>query len=155
VKGEFMKLVLGGVITPTIMATSIDNMCVSSMMIVDDDPSMRSSMSVICGKILNCSRIYVASNGLEALSIFRKNPDIDLILTDVCMPKMDGMELVSEVRKMNSSVPIVIMTAAEYLFNYELGDLEIADPRLKRLLKPYGVNVLLECVRELMEDKDD
>ena len=49
-------------------------------------------------------------NGKSALEKF-KNEDFDICLLDIMMPKMDGFELASEIRKLNSEVPIIFISA--------------------------------------------
>jgi YesN/AraC family two-component response regulator len=51
-----------------------------------------------------------ARNGVEALEVLNDNK-IDILVTDVNMPKMDGFELIREVQKLSPDLPIVIMTA--------------------------------------------
>jgi len=63
-------------------------------------------------RILSSSvkEVYVASDGEEGLSLFKeRRPDI--VLTDICMPKMDGLEMSEEIKKIVSNQPIGIFTA--------------------------------------------
>jgi DNA-binding response OmpR family regulator len=55
-------------------------------------------------------KVYVAVDGVEALEIFNNNK-IDFIITDIKMPNMDGIELVKEIRKVDSKIAIVIISA--------------------------------------------
>lgn len=57
-------------------------------------------------------KIFVATNGLEGLDVY-KNNDIDLIITDINMPKMDGITMIEEIRKEDSEVKIVVFSAHE------------------------------------------
>ncbi len=52
-----------------------------------------------------------AENGQEAVDIFRKNPDIKLILMDIKMPVMDGYEATRQIRKIDDAIPVVAQTA--------------------------------------------
>lgn len=66
---------------------------------------------------IKVKKLFTASNGKEALDIFEKE-DIDIIITDIQMPVMDGMEFIARVRESNHDVPIIITTAfneIEYL----------------------------------------
>jgi len=56
-------------------------------------------------------RLIWAKNGKEAVELFRDNPDIDLILMDLRMPVMTGYEAISEIKKLNQDVPVIIQTA--------------------------------------------
>jgi CheY-like chemotaxis protein len=55
--------------------------------------------------------IHKALNGMEALEIIRHNSDIDIILTDIMMPVMDGIEMIEKVRLDNKDIIIIAMTA--------------------------------------------
>ncbi|RXJ87557.1 diguanylate cyclase [Arcobacter sp. CECT 8985] len=55
--------------------------------------------------------IIIKENGKEGLEAFKENLDIDLIVTDINMPKMGGLEMCAEIRKINKEVPIVITSA--------------------------------------------
>ena len=54
--------------------------------------------------------LFKAYNGLEAVEIMNKEPDIRLVLMDIMMPKMDGIEALMEIRK-TSNVPVIFLTA--------------------------------------------
>ena len=62
---------------------------------------------------------YVAENGLEGLELFKQNEEeIDLIITDVNMPQMNGLEMIKEIKQINPNIPIIVATAfsnTEYL----------------------------------------
>ncbi len=55
--------------------------------------------------------IIIAENGKIGLEKFQENSDIDLIVTDINMPKMDGLEMCAEIKKINPKIPIVITSA--------------------------------------------
>ena len=68
-----------------------------------------------------CSRMTVAKDGIEALAVLRKQDDFanarrpDLILLDLNMPRMDGRELLTEIKrdKLLRSIPVVILTTSD------------------------------------------
>ena len=55
-------------------------------------------------------KILVADDGKEALTKIRTTPDIELLILDIMMPEMDGMQVVKELRK-ESQIPIIMLTA--------------------------------------------
>ncbi len=62
---------------------------------------------------------FVAENGAEGLELFKQNEsEIDLIITDVNMPIMNGLEMIREIKRINPNIPIIVATAfsnTEYL----------------------------------------
>ncbi|TLP82368.1 response regulator [Maribacter sp. ACAM166] len=78
-------------------------------LIVDDDETSRKLLSNLLRKVSN--NILKAENGLEAVEIFRNNPDIDLVLMDMKMPVMDGYEATRQIRKFNKKSCIIAQTA--------------------------------------------
>ena len=56
-------------------------------------------------------RLLHGTNGPKTLQLFKENPEINLILMDIKMPEMDGSEVTKEIRKINTSVPIIAQTA--------------------------------------------
>jgi CheY-like chemotaxis protein len=81
----------------------------TSILVVDDSAVDRRLVGGLVQKVLPCDVNY-AANGVEALA--QMHGDLpDLILTDLNMPVMDGLELVNYVRDHHPEVPIVLMTA--------------------------------------------
>lgn len=56
-------------------------------------------------------KVFIAQNGEEAIQIFKDNPSINIILMDIRMPLMDGVEAIKIIRKENRNVPIIAFTA--------------------------------------------
>lgn len=54
--------------------------------------------------------IYLASDGIDALEIYNKNM-VDIVITDINMPKLTGIDLIKEIRKKDNKTPIIIITA--------------------------------------------
>lgn len=80
-----------------------------NVLYVEDERDVREFTSKTISTIVNS--VIVAQNGKEGLEKFKDNPSINLILTDINMPKMGGLEMCSEIRKFNDEVPIVITSA--------------------------------------------
>ncbi|NPA65483.1 MAG: response regulator [Epsilonproteobacteria bacterium] len=86
-----------------------------NVLFVDDDESIVKRMQIYLQKIFNS--VYTAYNGQEALEILQDH-NIDIVLTDIAMPKLNGIELVKHIRKSDEQKPIIIISAfndLEYL----------------------------------------
>jgi CheY-like chemotaxis protein len=79
-----------------------------SILVVDDSPSMATTLV----DILNIKgfEVYAAQSGAEALEILREHA-VDILLTDVKMPDMNGVELYREARKIYPNLTTFLMTA--------------------------------------------
>ena len=88
----------------------------------------------------------VAQNGAEGLELFKQNEsEIDLIITDVNMPIMNGLEMIREIKKINPNIPIIVATAfsnTEYLL--EAIDIGVD----KYVLKPIDMKKLLQLMSQ-------
>ena len=83
-------------------------MAAEKILIVDDEKSMCQFLSIMLRK--EGYQITAAHNGKKALDQFQKNK-FDLVITDIRMSGMDGIELLSELKKIDQTVPVIIMTA--------------------------------------------
>lgn len=89
---------------------------------------------------------YVAQNGQEGLELFKEHEnEIDLIITDVNMPILNGLDMVKEIKKINLNIPIIVATAfsnKEYLL--EAIDIGVD----KYVLKPIDIAKLLQVMSQ-------
>jgi two-component system sensor histidine kinase/response regulator len=83
----------------------IEQQHAKTVLIVDDEPVIRD----LCSKALTGYRVLQASNGEEALSIFQKG-EIDVILTDVMMPGIGGIELLKRLKEIEPTLVVIVMT---------------------------------------------
>jgi len=79
-----------------------------TVLYVEDDTGVRNNMSEAL--VNRCNKVIAASNGEEAYTLYKdKKPDF--IITDIEMPKMDGLELIEKIRKDNLEIPIIVLSA--------------------------------------------
>jgi len=78
------------------------------ILIVEDDPTVGESLRHLLKK--KGHEILLASNGKEALQLFRHEV-VDLVITDVVMPKMDGIELLEAVKGLNPETEVIVISA--------------------------------------------
>src|SRR3954454_2175160 len=80
----------------------------SKLLIVDDEPGMRQLLSIVFGR--EGHEVRAAENGRRALELLREQP-ADLIVSDVKMPDMGGIELLRAARELSPDVAVIMMTA--------------------------------------------
>lgn len=80
-----------------------------TILIAEDDESN----VLLLRKALEKTHVEIihAENGKQAVKLFRTNPDIDIILMDIRMPVMDGIEATTQIKQIDKDVPIVVQTA--------------------------------------------
>ncbi len=118
-----------------------------NVLVVDDEKPLRDF--VRRNLDVRGYKVLTASNGLEALAIF-KNENIQLVIMDIMMPHMDGLETTRRIRQ-QSHIPIIILTAmGEELDKVRAFDLGADD----YLTKPFGVGELLGRVKAVLRRAD-
>lgn len=123
------------------------------VLVVDDESRMRKLVKDFLNK--KGFMVLEAANGEEAIDIFFSDNSINLLILDIMMPKMDGWEVVKEVRKV-SKVPIIMLTARgqeqDELLGFELGvDEYISKPFSPKILVA-RVEAILRRSNQLNED---
>ena len=119
----------------------------STILLVEDDPAVRDAAK----RMLTRSgfKVFEATNGVEAVDLWDRAADtIDVVLTDVVMPAMDGTALVRALRERRPGVRVVFMSG------YTQGTLEItdADQGATRFLpKPFSADQLIGTLKELLQ----
>jgi two-component system NtrC family response regulator len=79
-----------------------------TILIVDDEKNYPRILSAVLEE--EGFETFCANSGYEALEIL-KNIDVDLVLTDMKMPKMDGIELLGKIKEKDKDLPVIMMTA--------------------------------------------
>lgn len=123
------------------------------ILVVDDESRMRKLVSDFLKK--KGFSVLEAADGEEAIDIFFSDNSINLLILDIMMPKMNGLEVVKEVRKV-SKVPIIMLTAKgqeqDELTGFELGvDEYIAKPFSPKILVA-RVDAILRRSNQLNEE---
>jgi CheY-like chemotaxis protein len=114
--------------------------------VIDDEPDI----AVLAGQILKrggyAPRVY--TNPREALSALQADPQsCDLVLTDLTMPGMTGLEVAKELRKFRPDLPIVLCTG----FGHDLDGSALNEAGIRaKLTKPFSVKALYELLNRLL-----
>jgi CheY-like chemotaxis protein len=106
---------------------------------VDDDRMVLSLLT----RILEAEgwRVYSAADGLDALAFLATDAKVDIVVSDVMMPRLDGRELAAELGKRFPRLPVLLISGAH------LGGRSYAGPFLP---KPFTPNSLVSSIRELV-----
>jgi len=78
------------------------------LLVVDDEPSMREFLEIMLAQ--DGYQVRTASSGEEGFEMFLQD-EPDLVLTDVKMPGMSGLDLIRKIRSLDTSVPVIVITA--------------------------------------------
>ncbi len=120
---------------------------VKRAIIAEDEPDLAISLSDMISSVQECFFTSVANNGQQAFSMY-KEFGADLIVTDLEMPLRKGDWLISEIRKINPKVPVILVTAhAEIIDSYEKGE----DSNLYCLIKPINPDTLLPIIEGIFK----
>ena len=132
------------------------------ILVVDDEPDIRRILHIMLEH--QGYRVHEAINGRRAVEYIRENPDTDLILMDIMMPELGGVEASREIRSI-SSAPILFLTQKEFEILRELlthqgriltrqnlldklwrfdfyGDERVVDTHIKNLRKKLGIDFI-------------
>lgn len=126
----------------------LDNVCEQclklTLLYAEDDDIVR--MTTMCVLEEFFENIIVAVDGEEALELYNDN-EIDIIITDISMPKLDGMELVKRIRKKDQVVKIIVFSAHnEKNFLDSINNNNIDG----YLLKPVDIDKFIEEISDII-----
>lgn len=118
------------------------------ILVVDDEPNLQRVLSALL--LRDDYDVHTAEDGEQALSVLNEH-HIDMVVTDLRMPKMDGMELLRRVRAMDEELPVVIITAH--------GTVDNAVEALKTgafdyITKPFDQTEVRTIVRKALRTRD-
>jgi CheY-like chemotaxis protein len=119
--------------------------CGGTILVVEDEPSVRGLLSAVLNRA--GYRLYEASSGAEALATLEQIPHLDLLITDVLMPEMGGIELARRVLAARPGTPVL------YISGYADEVLQHEDmvPGAIFVQKPFRPDVLMSKVRDVLE----
>jgi len=121
----------------------------SKILIIEDEAAIRRVLGKILSEENDAYKVEEAEDGLQGLEKI-KNEDYDLVLCDIKMPKMDGVEVLEAVKKIKPEIPFVMISGH--------GDLETAINTMRLgafdyISKPPDLNRLLNTVRNALDRK--
>jgi CheY-like chemotaxis protein len=117
----------------------VEQLCV---LVVDDDSLVLTSTVLLLEDLGH--RVISATSGAQALELFDNEPNIDLLITDMAMPQMNGAQLAQAIRFVKPGLPIILATGyAERLEGFAA--------KLPRLSKPFTQLNLVEVIALAMK----
>jgi CheY-like chemotaxis protein len=119
-----------------------------TILLADDEPLVRNLIVTLLNN--QGYTVLEASNGSEALQLAQEhsNDKIDLLLTDVVMPHMDGVQLSIEFRRLFPQARIILMSG--YTEESKLQRV-ITEPNVEFIEKPFRPQTLMHKVREMLD----
>jgi len=123
-----------------------------TLLYVEDEIQIIQSIDFFLKRLFK--EVYIAQDGEEALKLFyEKNPDV--VILDINIPKVDGLKVASKIRKENSEIPIIFITA------HSENDKLLKAINLQTysyLVKPIKVhelnNIILKCIKSVLDKKE-
>lgn len=122
----------------------------SKILVIEDEAAIRRVLTKILSEESDSYQVEEAEDGLSGLEKI-KNDDYDLILCDIKMPKMDGVEVLEAIKKIKPEIPVVMISGH--------GDLDTAVNTMRLgafdyISKPPDLNRLLNTVRNALDKKE-
>jgi len=112
-----------------------------SVLVVDDEEMMRNLLDKILSR--EGYRILTASDGVHALEMLDKE-EVDLIISDMKMPRMTGFELLKHVKQQHPNIGVIIMTAYGDTYTVKDALLLGADEYITKPFKSYEISLVVE-----------
>ena len=122
----------------------------NTVLLIDDDPEFRRPLELA---IRHAGfELRVADNGREALRLLQENP-VDVLVTDIIMPEMEGIELILKLRRLHPELPVIAMSAGGR--GDAEGYLDLAHDCGARFLlnKPFRIEALLDSIQKCLPTK--
>ncbi|MEA2018742.1 MAG: response regulator [Campylobacterota bacterium] len=81
-----------------------------TLLYVEDDAIIRDQLQPILEKLFK--KAFIAVDGVDGLEIYTQNiENIDIIVTDINMPNMNGLDMIKNINELNTSIPVIVITA--------------------------------------------
>ena len=106
-------------------------------MVVDDDALVRELVAQVLEDL--CDQVYQASDGLEGLEVLDQHPDISVIVTDIAMPRLDGIAFASQARRLHPELKVLFVSGMQ------------RPPASEEFLaKPFRARALVSALHQLL-----
>lgn len=116
------------------------------ILVVEDEPLIRKAIREVLQRI-GGYEVGEAGDGVEAVKLLH-NRRFDLVITDLVMPRMDGLKLLKHIRSMSPRIPVILITGY-----FSKASAKRSFPGTECLTKPFGVRELLWAIRRCLPPK--
>ena len=117
----------------------------AQVLIVDDDYATREALGALLEQMGHTP--LTADSAADALRILESTAALDVVVTDVVMPRMNGIEFAGRVRSIRPSLPVVLVTGDSDALDDVLASGAVA------LLKPYSPDTLRRVLKEALDSR--
>lgn len=121
----------------------------ATILLVEDEELLRAGVQEILE--IQDYRVITAANGSQALACL-ESQEVDLVITDLVMPKMDGIDFVQRLRKIRPDVPVIVVSGStrNIMQRYGIDDIQVPGANAS-LPKPFKGLDLLAQVKTLLD----
>jgi len=120
------------------------------ILVVDDDKEITDYLKIELKECCPDLDVICKNSGFEALQEIMEG-NIDLLLTDIAMPDMDGYELYARTRELNDKIPIIMMTGFGYNPNHAIVKSKKAGLQ-DVVYKPFNIQKLVELIKKRIRE---
>jgi putative nucleotidyltransferase with HDIG domain len=116
------------------------------ILVIDDESEIRNLLKEVL--LTEGYEVAVTSNGAEALEVLKKQSVYDIVLTDIRMPTMDGIELMNEIRKSWPDIAIIIMTGYADINSARIA---IKQGAYDYIRKPFNISEMMTAIENTLK----
>lgn len=116
-----------------------------TILVVDDEPEIRKLVTAMLNR--NGYRVLTADTGENAIRLFKGNPGIDLLLTDVVAPGMSGPMIADEIAALQPDIKVLFMSGFD---NTQVVQRYVVEKGYSLLVKPFTMEQLEQMVRAVI-----
>lgn len=123
-----------------------------NIIIIDDEPKIRKGMSKMLGMHQGWSVVNACADAESALSFIYEN-QVDVIITDIQMPGMHGLDMIERIRRVNGDIPVIILSGYSR-FDYAQRAIELGVKKyITKPTSPDEINQALEQVEAELHER--
>jgi DNA-binding NtrC family response regulator len=118
-----------------------------TVLVVDDEPEIRKLVTAMLSR--NGYRVLTADSGENAVRLFRNNPGVDLLLTDVVAPGMSGPMIADQIAALRPDIKVVFMSGYD---STQVVQRYVVEKGYSLLIKPFTMEQMGRMIEEVMND---